>query len=131
VIFDFIRKLRKDPTTLLVLGDGNQTKPYIHVDDVINAMFFVIKRAKERVNLYNVATDDWPTVSWIANTVIDEMGLKGTTTLNYTGADRGWKGDVPVIKLDTTKLKILGWKCNLTSKQAIVSAIRMTLKEGL
>ena len=129
VIFDFVHKLRKDPTTLLVLGDGNQTKPYIHVDDVINAMFFVIENAKERVNLYNAATDDWPTVTWIAEAVINEMGLKGTATVKYTGADRGWKGDVPIIKLDTTKLKKLGWKCNFTSRQAIVSAIRATLKE--
>lgn len=130
VVLDFIRKLKKDPKKLLVLGDGHQTKPYIHVNDVLDAMFLVLQKAKDRVNLYNVATDDWPNVRWIAQTVIREMGLQDTL-IQYTENDRGWKGDVPVIKLDTTKLKRLGWKCRLSSREAIVSAIRSNLKENL
>lgn len=130
VVLDFIRKLKSEPKKLLVLGDGHQTKPYIHVNDVLDAMFLVLQKAKNHVNLYNVATDDWPDVRWIAQTVIREMGLQDTL-IQYTENDRGWKGDVPVIKLDTTKLKKLGWKCRLSSKEAIVSAIRSNLKENL
>ena len=130
VVLDFIRKLKRDPKKLLVLGDGHQTKPYIHVNDVLDAMLLVLQKAKDRVNLYNVATDDWPNVRWIAQTVIREMGLQDTL-IQYTENDRGWKGDVPVIKLDTTKLKRLGWKCRLSSREAIVSAIRSNLKENL
>jgi UDP-glucose 4-epimerase len=130
VIFDFIRKLKRDPTKLQVLGSGYQTKPYIHVNDVLDAMFLALQKAKDSVNLYNVATDDWPNVRWIAQTVIREMELRDTH-IQYTENDRGWKGDVPLIKLDTTKLKKLGWKCKLSSKEAIISAIRSNLKENL
>jgi UDP-glucose 4-epimerase len=125
-VFDFIRKLKAAAEVLTVLGDGNQTKPYIHVQDVIDAMFLIIERARERVNLFNVATDDWPTVTWIAQTVIDEMGLK-QTRIEYTGGDRGWKGDVPIIKLDTSKIRKLGWKNQYDSKEAIRNAIRATI----
>jgi len=126
VIFDFVRKLKATKEVLTVLGDGNQTKPYIHVQDVIDAMFLVIERTRDRVNLFNVATDDWPTVSWIAQTVIAEMGLKHTK-IQYTGGDRGWKGDVPIIKLDTSKIRRLGWKNQYNSKEAIRNAIRATI----
>jgi len=129
VIFDFIQKLKENPATLTVLGDGNQTKPYIHVDDVIDAMFLVLEKAKDQVNVFNVATDDWPTVTWIAQTVIDEMGLKDTK-IEYAGGDRGWKGDVPIIKLDTSKIKKLGWRSRYNSKEAIRRAIRATLAEN-
>jgi len=128
VVFDFVRKLKAGEKVLTVLGDGNQTKPYIHVQDVIDAMFLLIERARDRVNLFNVATDDWPTVSWIAQTVIDEMSLK-QTKIEYTGGDRGWKGDVPIIKLDTSKIKKLGWKNQYSSKEAIRNAIRATVME--
>ena len=127
VIFDFVRKLKATKEVLTVLGDGNQTKPYIHVQDVIDAMFLVIERARDRVNLFNVATDDWPTVSWIAQTVIAEMGLKHTK-IQYTGGDRGWKGDVPIIKLDTSRIRKLGWKNQYSSKEAIRNAIILTIK---
>ena len=126
VIFDFIQKLKRNPATLTVLGDGNQTKPYIHVDDVIDAMFLATERATDRVNIFNVATDDWPTVTWIAQTVIEEMDLKNAR-IEYTGGDRGWKGDVPIVRLDTTKIKKLGWRYRYDSKQAIRNAIRATL----
>lgn len=128
VIFDFIRKLKTAPQRLTVLGDGKQTKPYIHVDDVIDAMFLLLDKSKDRINLYNVATDDWPTVTWIANTVIQEMGLKDVE-IEYTGSDRGWKGDVPIIKLDASRIKRLGWRARYTSKEAITRAIRASLKE--
>jgi UDP-glucose 4-epimerase len=127
VIFDFIRKLKTNSATLTILGDGNQAKPYIHVDDVIDAMFLATDRARDRVNLFNVATDDWPTVTWIARTVVEEMGLRDTK-IEYTGGDRGWKGDVPIIKLDTSKIKNLGWRGRYSSQEAIRNAIRANLK---
>jgi len=120
--------LKTAPQRLTVLGDGKQTKPYIHVDDVIDAMFLLLDKSKDRINLYNVATDDWPTVTWIANTVIQEMGLKDVE-IEYTGSDRGWKGDVPIIKLDASRIKRLGWRARYTSKEAITRAIRASLKE--
>ncbi|MFH1445580.1 MAG: NAD-dependent epimerase/dehydratase family protein [Nanoarchaeota archaeon] len=124
--YDFIRKLKKDSKRLEILGDGSQSKSYIHVDDVIDAMLFAIEKSNDKVNLFNVATDEYITVNDIASIVIEEMGLS-SVELQHTGGDRGWKGDVPVVRFDITKIHNLGWK----SKHNSSEAIRLSIKELL
>jgi UDP-glucose 4-epimerase len=126
--FDFIRRLRKDSTQLKILGDGKQSKSYIHVDDVISAMLFVLKRAGNRVNVFNVATDDYITVSEIAQIVVKEMGLENVKFV-YTGGDRGWKGDVPFVRFDLSKIHSHRWKAKLSSIGAIRKSVQEMLKD--
>ena len=125
--YDFINKLINDPTKLTILGNGNQSKSYIHVLDILDAMLFVIKNTNEKVNIFNVATDDYITVNEIAQIVIKEMNLQNVK-LEYTGGNRGWKGDVPIVRFNLNKIHKLGWKCKLNSKEAITSSIRDMLK---
>ena len=124
--FDFIRKLKGNPRRLTILGDGAQSKSYLHVSDAIAAMLMVRERARARVNLFNVATGDYLEVSAIARIVIEEMGLEGVE-LKYTGGDRGWKGDVPVVRFNLDKILALGWRPRCTSEAAIRLAAREML----
>jgi UDP-glucose 4-epimerase len=126
VAFDFIRRLRDNPTTLEILGDGTQSKSYIHVDDVIAAVLFVTSRCREVLNVYNVATDDYIDVNAIARFVLQEMGLDNVR-LAYTGGKRGWKGDVPVVRFDLRKIHALGWKARYSSAEAIAKSVREIL----
>jgi len=126
--FDFIKKLKKNSNKLEILGDGTQSKSYIHISDVIEVMLFVIKNSKERVNIFNVATDDYTTVNEIARIVIEEMKLKNVEFV-YTGGKRGWKGDVPVVRFDITKIHKLGWKAKYNSREAVRLSIQDLLKE--
>ena len=126
--FDFIRKLKEDPKKLLILGDGSQSKSYIHVEDILNAMLFIIARSKEVVNVFNVATDDYITVNEIAEIVIEEMKLKDVI-FEYTGGKKGWKGDVPVVRFNLKKIHSLGWKSKYTSKEATRNSIREMLNK--
>jgi len=126
--FDFIRKLKNDPNRLEILGDGSQSKSYIHIDDIISAIFFVIKNTNDETNVFNVATDDYMTVTEIANIVIKEMGLKNVE-LMYKGGKRGWKGDVPVVRFDLNKIHDLGWKSRYSSQEAIRVSIKELLRE--
>jgi len=126
VVYDFIRKLRTNPGRLLVLGDGTQSKSFIHVNDVIHAMRFVKERAAGVVNVFNVATDDYTDVSTIAKMVIDEMGLIDVR-IAFTGGDRGWKGDVPRVRFDLKKIHRLGWTATLTSSEAVLKSIQEML----
>ena len=126
--FDFIRKLKQEPTRLEILGDGTQSKSYIHVSDVIEAMLFVIKNSKNKVNIFNVATDSYITVTEIAKIIVEEMGLNEVKFV-YTGGDRGWKGDVPIVRFDLTKIHTLGWKAKYNSREAITLSIKELLKE--
>lgn len=126
--YDFIRKLKQDPTQLRILGDGSQSKSYIYVEDVIDAMLLVHSNANETVgrcfDVFNVATDDYISVTEIANIACRLAGLKpGSVDYRYTGGDRGWKGDVPKVLFDVTKIKKLGWRARRSSAQAIEASI--------
>lgn len=126
VAVDFIGKLSKTPHYLHILGDGRQTKSYLHIDDFIEALFIILDKSRERVNLYNVATTDEADVNWIAAEVIRQMGLKNVE-LGYTGGDTGWKGDVPVVRMNCEKLRSLGWTARYNSKEALSKAIEELL----
>jgi UDP-glucose 4-epimerase len=121
VILDFIRKLKANPRRLEVLGDGRQSKPYLHVGDCVDGMLFGFARANDPVNVFNLAVDDACDVKTIAQTVIARMGLKGVE-IAYTGGSRGWPGDVPRVGLSHEKLARLGWRASMTSRQAVERA---------
>jgi len=126
VSLDFMNKLKKNPKELEILGDGKQSKPYIHIEEILDAILFIIENSKEKVNVFNVACDDFTSVNEIAQIVIEEMSLKDVE-LKHTGGSRGWKGDVPVVRLDVNKLKKIGFKIKLSSKEAV----KRTVKEML
>lgn len=131
VVYDFIRQLRKDSTSLRILGDGSQSKSYIHVDDVLDAIFFVdAHSAGTAYDCLNVATDDYTTVRDIADLVVQEMGLgRDQVRYDFTGGDRGWKGDVPIVRFDLTKIHRLGWHARYSSGEALRRAISAQLQE--
>jgi UDP-glucose 4-epimerase len=128
--YDFIRRLKADPTLLRILGDGTQKKSYIHVDDVLAAICLVNERAAAKYDVFNVATDDYITVTEIADLAVKVSGLApGETTYEFTGGDRGWKGDVPVVRFDCSKIKALGWKARRTSAEAVTDAMKAMVEE--
>lgn len=120
--YDFLRKLRKNSGQLEILGDGTQSKSYIYIEDIINALRIVEKEALHGYNYYNVATLDHITVTEIADITVKIMGLQDVKYC-YTGGDRGWKGDVPIVRLDSKKIRKLGWKNKFTTPQAIEMSI--------
>jgi len=122
VAYDFVLRLLRDPTQLQILGDGSQSKSYIHVDDVLDAIFFLHDRGWQGFDVFNVATTDYVTVREIADLVVQQLGL-AQVAYSFTGGDRGWKGDVPVVRFDTQKLRARGWSNRRTSRQALIASI--------
>jgi UDP-glucose 4-epimerase len=132
--YDFLNSLLRDRSRLRIMGDGSQSKSYIHVDDVIDAVLLVHGRAHDEGAVpfqpFNVATGDYITVKEIAGLAIECLGLPpGEVKLDYTGGDRGWKGDVPVVRLDTDRIRGLGWKNRWGSHQAIARSLAAMLQE--
>jgi UDP-glucose 4-epimerase len=128
--YDFIRRLKADPTRLRILGDGTQRKSYIHVDDVLAAIRLADERATKPYDIFNVATDDYITVREIADLAVKACAIPpGTTRYEFTGGDRGWKGDVPVVRFDCSKIKALGWQAQRTSAEAVSDAMKAMLEE--
>ena len=128
--YDFIRRLRLHPTRLRILGDGSQKKSYIHVEDVLEAIRLADQSATGKYDMFNVATDDYITVKEIADLAVKVSGLgPNETKYEFTGGDRGWKGDVPVVRFDCSKLKALGWQARRTSAQAVTDAMEAMREE--
>ncbi len=129
VTYDFARRLRDDSTALRILGDGNQSKAYIHVSDVVSAMLTLTDRRWEGFEVFNVGTGDYITVTEIADLVVERMGLVDVR-YKYTGGARGWMGDVPVVRFRSDKLASLGWQCRRSTVEALVDAIDASIAEA-
>lgn len=117
--FDFVRRLIADPTQLTILGDGRQSKSYIHVADVVEAVLTANQITTRNFEAFNVATGDYITVTEIAELAIECLQLNPKPRLNYRGGDRGWKGDVPVVRLDTDRIRQTGWVCQRGCREAL------------
>ena len=118
VIFDFIHKLHRDPKRLEVLGNGLQEKSYMEVIDCANAMIHVVKNTNREINCYNLGTKDTCSVRRIAEIVLEETGCEDAS-IDYTGGDRGWAGDVPRAMLDAKRLFALGFTPTHNSEDAV------------
>ena len=121
VAYDFVRRLLKDPSRLAIQGNGKQSKSYIHVDDVLDAMLMFSKYDRG-YDYFNVATEDYVTVHEIADLVVSRLKLNNVQ-YEFAGGDRGWKGDVPNVRFDCSKIRQLGWRNRRTSVQALQDAI--------
>lgn len=121
-VVDFIRKLRKNPRQLEILGNGKQAKPYLHVSDCVDGMFFGFQNLHESLNYVHLSSPGATSVDRIANSVIRHMGLRDVEML-YTGGDRGWPGDVPQVRLSPDKFSKVGWKSRFTSDEAVEVAV--------
>ena len=129
VVFDFVSKLKKNPQELAILGNGEQKKSYLYVKDVISAMMLVKNKIDKGFEVFNLGSEDHITVKRIAQIVSEEMSLK--PKYFFTGGDRGWLGDIPVMLLDVSKIKSLGWKATFDSEGAVRKAVNYYLENGL
>ena len=126
VIFDFLLKLKKNKLKLIILGNGKQNKSYLHINDLIEAFFLILKKQKKRYDIFNVATDELITVEDISKIIFKV--LKINPKVIYTGGSIGWKGDVSFIKLSNKKLKKFGWKYKYKSSIAVKKTINENLQ---
>jgi UDP-glucose 4-epimerase len=118
--FDFVRRLRRNGEVLDILGDGHQSKSYIYVSDVVNAVLMMSETRQAPFEVFNIATGDYITVTEIAKLAIEVVGIpEGSTELRYTGGDRGWKGDVPIVRLSTERVRSRGWRCERNCREAL------------
>ena len=122
VIFDFVSRLLADNSVLQVLGDGTQTKPYLHVSDLVAAILKVWHTVDPQpYDAFNIAPTTATSVKRIAESVVETMGLC-KTPIEYGSEPIGWPGDVPRFSYDTSKIQALGWHCELTSDEAVARA---------
>jgi UDP-glucose 4-epimerase len=129
--FDFVRRLRDDPTHLTVMGDGSQSKSYILAGDVVAAVLAALDaELPVRFSAFNVATGDYVTVREIVALALEALGLdEDRTTVKYGSEPRGWKGDVPVVRLNTARIRALGWAPSAGSARALALSMSAMLAD--
>ena len=121
-VFDFYRKLLQDPARLEILGDGHQRKSYLYVQDCLDAIFCAIEKADDKVNIFNLGTDEYCEVNDSAGWIAEALGL--SPKFEYTGGRQGWIGDNPFILLDCAKIRALGWQPRLTIREGIIRTLK-------
>jgi UDP-glucose 4-epimerase len=125
-IYDFLKKLKKNPAELEVLGDGSQEKPYLHVSELVDAMVFLFQKQQNRLNVFNISPDgSASTVRFMAEATV-RLAAPGAK-IRYTGGSKGWVGDVSKFQYSIEKLKDAGWKPRLTSNETVELAIKENL----
>jgi UDP-glucose 4-epimerase len=128
--YDFVRRLTEEPDRLDILGDGKQSKSYVHVSDVVEAVLLASEAAPRPLATYNVATGDYITVAEIADLAVKAVGLDpGRTDFEFAGGDRGWSGDVPVVRLSTDRIRRLGWANAMSTAQAMDASLAAMVEE--
>ena len=121
-IYDFCNQLFKNPHLLKVLGNGNQRKSYLHVDDCINAILIAIRKSKKKINIFNLGTNEYISVKQSINVICNQLQVK--PKVSFSGGKRGWIGDSPFIYLNNKKIRTLGWKPKLTIKESIEQTVK-------
>ncbi len=120
-VFDFYKSLRQNPHELRVLGNGQQRKSYLYVQDCIDAMLLALEKARDKVNIFNLGTDEYCQVDDSITWICEHLGC--LPRRNYTGGERGWIGDNPFIFLDCAKVRALGWKPKYSIREGVVRTL--------
>jgi len=120
-VFDFYRSLRSNPGQLRVLGNGRQRKSYLGVQDCIDAILTALERAGDKINVFNLGTDEYCSVDDSIGWITGHLGISPART--YTGGERGWVGDSPFIFLDTAKIRSLGWRPQSSIREGIIRTL--------
>ena len=120
-VFDFFRSLRRNPRELRVLGNGQQRKSYLYIQDCLDAMQVAIERSNHNVNIFNLGTDESCRVVDSIGWITSHLGI--SPALNYTGGERGWIGDSPLISLDCRRIRALGWQPRLSIRDGVIKTL--------
>lgn len=128
IVFDLIRKLKNNNSELEVLGDGKQSKPYLHVSDIIDGILYGFLNSHEEINCFNLACDGAASVEFIVNTLLEKLEMENTK-IHYTGGKQGWKGDVPYVRLSVERMRLLGWTAQFDSEDAVSRGIDEILSQ--
>lgn len=125
-VYDFYKQIIEHSNQLNVLGDGNQKKSYLYVQDCIDAILFSLNHAKEKINIFNLGTDEYCSVNHSIQWICDYLNV--SRKLSYTGGKQGWIGDNPFIYLDCSKIRTLGWVPKLSIKEGVIKTLQFLEK---
>jgi UDP-glucose 4-epimerase len=130
VVVDFVRKLRANPRVLGILGDGKQQKSYLDVRDGVSGIICAVEHSRAIKQVFDLGHDDFLNVLVVARIITEELGLRDVR-FHTTGGPRGWIGDSPIVHLDTSRIKALGWRPTIPIEDGIRATVRHILAASI
>lgn len=117
VIRDLFIKLVNKPDFLNVLGDGNQFKPFMHIDDLVDSIIY-LNNLDSGFEIFNLGpSGENVKIRYIASLLRDTFSPN--TEIVYESKNTGWDGDVPEYKYDISKARSFGLPIYSDSKSSI------------
>ncbi|MCC6040688.1 MAG: GDP-mannose 4,6-dehydratase, partial [Desulfurococcaceae archaeon] len=130
VIYDLLIKLTRNKSELEVLGDGEQVRSYLHVEDAVEATLLAWRRVRDHYSVLNVGNVDCITVKDLVSIILREIGLTNVRVVYKPVLHGvGWPGDIKRIVLDVKKIMSLGWKPKMSSREAVSDTARQLIRE--
>jgi UDP-glucose 4-epimerase len=108
VINDFFDKIYKNPKNLEIIGTGLQSRDFVHVYDLVDALILSTIGEKAIGQTYNLGYGQTTKIIDLAKIIIKLLDLRKKTTITTTNVS--WHGDIDTIWFDISKAKKeLGW----------------------
>ena len=121
-IYDFLNKLRKTPNKLEVLGTGKQSRDFVYISDMVDALIKAATSPTAAGQAFNIGTGTTTSVTELAKMIIDILGLEDVE-IYFTGG-QAWAGDMDLTLADNSKaVNILQWKPQVSLKEGLKKLI--------
>ena len=104
VVYDFIKKITNNPRLEALGSKPGSTKPYCHIDDLVNALLILAMNKKVNGE-YNIVPNDSINIEEVAKSVMHGLNIK--KEIEWLGEESNWKGDNRLISASNKKLKDL------------------------
>jgi len=127
IIYDVLKKIKKNPREIELFSDGSPRKSSLYVGDGVEAIFKVINESTDQFNVYNIGHDEVVRVSQIVDWIIEAGGYEGVRK-KWLGKASNWKGDNEFVHLANEKLKSLGWNPTVSIKESVGKTVDFILK---
>src|SRR3990170_4019752 len=130
VIHDFLDKISKNPSKLEIIGTGMQTRDFVHVSDVTEALILAASNESANGETYNIGFGKTTAIMDLAKMMLQILNLQGKTVMTTTNVS--WQGDINTIWFDITKAKKgLNWtpKIRLEDRLRTLVAERKMLND--
>ncbi|MBN1243981.1 GDP-mannose 4,6-dehydratase [Candidatus Bathyarchaeota archaeon] len=122
VIEDFLNKISRNPEQLEIIGSGMQSRDFVHVSDVVEALILSATSDVAIGETFNIGFGKTTTIIDLAKIILKILGLSEKTVITTTNVP--WHGDIKTIWFDISKVKkTLRWHPKISLEDTLKELI--------
>jgi dTDP-glucose 4,6-dehydratase/UDP-glucose 4-epimerase len=105
----------KSTNSIDLFGTGRETRDFIFIEDIVDAIKCLLKNGAFEATVYNLANGKAHTINEVANTFMEIIGWSGEIKFNRVHRD----GDPDFWEADISKIKKLGFAPKVTLEEGV------------